>query len=128
MKDLVGPRMQEAMANLRGLIADGETPEQALRIIFQESGFSPEALAKRAQAALGDLDTLRERQEREAAPIREQALVNAAIKKYVALGTLEDTRSWLTNEIGRTPNEEEIDRAFYGTVNHVLSKQRGFMD
>ena len=128
MKDQVGLRIQEAMENVRGLIADGEPPEQALRIISQESGFSTEVLARRAQAALGALDNLRERQEREAAPIRAQALVDAAISKYVALGTLEDTRSWLTNEIGRTPNEAEIDRAFWGAINRVLSKQGRFLD
>ena len=132
MKGRVDHEMQVALENLRGLIVDGEVLDQAIRIISQESGFSTEALAKRARAAFGDLDTLYERHEREAVPIREQALVNAVIKKaiakYVALGTREHTISWLTNEIGRTPSEDEIDRAFWGAVNLALSEQRCFLD
>ena len=103
-------RVADALAELEALLADGEVPEDAIPAAARMENLKPEVLRVRAERALGDLRTVKAKNDLRTARIAQQQKAKKALYEFADTNkAYTDFPDWFEDRIGRPPTKAEAE-------------------
>jgi hypothetical protein len=100
-------RISEALSDVEAMLCAGSLPEEAIAACADDYGFKAEVLKLRAQKALGNLGSVRERSLRQAQMLKREHKADKAVDRYLTENPGTNFPEWFEAEVGRPPTTAE---------------------